>query len=337
MSSKRKLQVFISSTFTDMQDERQSAVSAVLKAGHIPAGMELFTAGDQSQTETIERWIDESDVYLLILGGRYGSISPQNGLSYTENEYDYAIAAGKPLFSIIIDDQGLIEKSKRAGASVLEKSDPGKLSLFRKKVESKLCAYFSDAKDIRLAVYESLQDFSLNRDLEGWVRASELRAYASLSDDVERLRIENTSLSAEVERLKLESSIVVKSPVSNGDFADTMHALDNEKVVWPESLKGENNEHSVVALLKNNRGLYTTGMTSTPTSSELNKFFARYIIPKYISHKLMSFHEDAKGRRYQLTERGHDFLAWLDQEQAAKAAKTVAPLQASNSGPSSSG
>jgi hypothetical protein len=71
---KRKLQVFVSSTFSDLIEERQAAVAAILKAWHIPAGMELFTAGDVSQMKTIERWINESDVYMLILGGRYGSI-----------------------------------------------------------------------------------------------------------------------------------------------------------------------------------------------------------------------------------------------------------------------
>ncbi|MCV5233546.1 DUF4062 domain-containing protein, partial [Escherichia coli] len=71
---KKKLQVFVSSTYEDLKHDRQAAVSAILKAGHIPAGMELFTSGDQSQMDTIRRWIDESDVYMLILGGRYGSV-----------------------------------------------------------------------------------------------------------------------------------------------------------------------------------------------------------------------------------------------------------------------
>jgi uncharacterized protein DUF4062 len=83
---RRKLQVFVSSTFTDLIEERQAAVAAILKAGHIPAGMELFIAGDKSQMQTIERWIDESDVYMLILGGRYGSVEPSSGISYTELE-----------------------------------------------------------------------------------------------------------------------------------------------------------------------------------------------------------------------------------------------------------
>jgi hypothetical protein len=63
---KKKLQVFISSTYTDLLPERQAAVEAILRAGHIPAGMELFAAGDKSQMEIIKRWIDDSDVFLLI-------------------------------------------------------------------------------------------------------------------------------------------------------------------------------------------------------------------------------------------------------------------------------
>lgn len=43
---KNKLQVFVSSTYLDLIEERQSAVEAILEAGHIPAGMELFKAGE---------------------------------------------------------------------------------------------------------------------------------------------------------------------------------------------------------------------------------------------------------------------------------------------------
>ena len=74
MAEKKKLQVFVSSTYIDLKEERQAAVQAILTADHIPAGMELFSAGDQSQMDEIRRWIDESDVFLLILGGRYGTV-----------------------------------------------------------------------------------------------------------------------------------------------------------------------------------------------------------------------------------------------------------------------
>jgi hypothetical protein len=103
--AERKLQVFVSSTFSDLQDIRQAAVAAILKAGHIPAGMELFTSGDTSQMDVIRRWIEESDVYMLLLGARYGSIEPTTGLSYTELEYDYAVSLGKPFFSIVLTEK----------------------------------------------------------------------------------------------------------------------------------------------------------------------------------------------------------------------------------------
>src|SRR5207245_10331515 len=95
---RKRLQIFVSLTFSDLIEKRQAAVEAILTAGHIPAGMELFTAGDESQMEVIKQWIDESDVYLLILAARYGSIEPKTGKSYTHLEYEYALSKGKPLF-----------------------------------------------------------------------------------------------------------------------------------------------------------------------------------------------------------------------------------------------
>ena len=65
------------SAYEDLKEKRQAAVEAILTAGHIPAGMELLTSGDESQMTVIKEWIDESDVYLLILGGRYGSVEPK--------------------------------------------------------------------------------------------------------------------------------------------------------------------------------------------------------------------------------------------------------------------
>jgi hypothetical protein len=43
----------------------------------------------------IRRWIDESDIYMLILGGRYGSIDPKSQMGYIELEYRYALEKSK--------------------------------------------------------------------------------------------------------------------------------------------------------------------------------------------------------------------------------------------------
>ena len=147
----KKLQVFVSSTFTDLKEERQAAVEAILSSGNIPAGMELFSAGDESQMTVIKRWIDESDIYLLILGGRYGSIEPNSGKSYTQLEYEYALSQNKPLFSVVINQTALENKVKDNGTCVIEQDNVKELRLFREIVLTNLVKFFDDKKDIKIA------------------------------------------------------------------------------------------------------------------------------------------------------------------------------------------
>lgn len=117
--AKKKYQVFVSSTFTDLKDERQSVSRAILNLGHIPAGMELFPATDTDQLSFIKKVIDDCDYYLLIIGGRYGSVTDE-GLSYTELEYQYAVESKKPVLAFLHADTTEL-KSK------LVESDPKKM------------------------------------------------------------------------------------------------------------------------------------------------------------------------------------------------------------------
>ena len=113
----KKLQVFVSSTYIDLIEERKIAVQAILNAGHIPAGMELFSTG-KSQMKTIQKWIDESDVYMLILGGRYGTVEPKSGKSYTQLEYEYACSKKIPVFAILLSETLItLKKHNRTKAS----------------------------------------------------------------------------------------------------------------------------------------------------------------------------------------------------------------------------
>src|SRR5271157_4997184 len=109
---KRKLQVFVSSTYSDLVDDRLAAIEAILAAGHIPAAMEQFSPGDETAWEKIQRWVDESDCYILILGGRYGSIEPNSKKGYAQLEYEYALEKKKPFFSLVIDREAFKERVK---------------------------------------------------------------------------------------------------------------------------------------------------------------------------------------------------------------------------------
>jgi uncharacterized protein DUF4062 len=98
-----KYQVFISSTFQDLIQEREIVIATILSMYHIPIGMELFSADDEEQWEVIKRTIDDSDYYILIIGNKYGTVN-EDGISYTELEYNYALKSGVPILSFIIED-----------------------------------------------------------------------------------------------------------------------------------------------------------------------------------------------------------------------------------------
>src|SRR5437867_7357757 len=96
----KRYQGFVSSTYADLKDEQSRVIQTVIELDCIPAGMELFPAADEEQFEFIKRVIDDCDYYLLIIGGRYGSTTA-DGVSYTEQEYDYAIERGLKVIALI--------------------------------------------------------------------------------------------------------------------------------------------------------------------------------------------------------------------------------------------
>jgi hypothetical protein len=162
--------------------------------------MELFAAGDESQMAVIRRWIDESDVFLLILGGRYGSIEPESGKSYIHLEYEYALEQGKPLFAVVITPEHLEAKVQKHGTAVVEMKEPQKLEDFREFVKTKLVKFWDDPRDITVAIYKTLAEFLATREMTGWVPGSEPVNIKALVDEIAQLRRENTSLQEQVKR-----------------------------------------------------------------------------------------------------------------------------------------
>ena len=172
----KKLQVFVSSTYDDLREERQAAVQAIVEEGHIPAGMELFKAG-KSQMQTIHNWIDESDVFMLILGGRYGSIEKESGLSYTELEYKYAISKGMPVFAVILEDSFLFAKAASCGKNtVFETDNLAKYKAFKEYVKTKVVKFVSNIYQIPTIINSHLNEILNNSDynLIGWIRSDQI-------------------------------------------------------------------------------------------------------------------------------------------------------------------
>lgn len=224
----KRLQVFVSSTFTDLIEERQAAVEAILTAGHIPAGMELFTAGDQSQMDVIKQWIDESDVYLLIVGGRYGSVEPTSGKSYTQLEYEYALAKDKPLFACVINDAALEANVREHGTAIIEMDNTQKMKDFRSRVLTRTVRFWDDCKDIKITIGETLSHFSRREDLVGWVRTTDQANIPALADEVARLSKENAEL-----RSRLEHDNKDVHDFAGLTFDGLRELLDEQEVLEP--------------------------------------------------------------------------------------------------------
>jgi hypothetical protein len=322
---KRKLQVFVSSTYSDLIEERQAAVAAILKAGHIPAGMELFTAGDISQMETIKRWIDESDLYMLILAGRYGSIEPTTNLSYTELEYDYAREQGKPVFAVVIEEAALAAKIKAGGSKFIEKENPKALAEFRKKVLQNISSFFSDGKDIKLCVHESVADLSAKSELKGWVSAAEVPDLKSLNAELDSLRRENAALNAEMKRLIAENATKKTSAiVSDEELIAVLKAIE---IKVPENVSGDSRETitNLFAVSLANLDALTVGANNAYGNSDFGKFLYFNIFPKLQAHGLADSEKVAGviWRRSVLNQKGREFFAAIQRNMLLAKAKTA--------------
>jgi len=309
----RKLQVFVSSTFTDLISERQAAVSAILKAGHIPAGMELFTAGDQSQMDIIRRWIDESDVYMLILGGRYGSIEPSSGLSYTELEFDYAVSKSKPLFAVVMKESALHLKVKAHGLAVAETDNPGALKIFRDKVLSNVSSFFEDEKDVRLCVFETLPLLADNKALVGWVRGDQVI-------DSAPFRMQNERLQQELEEVKAKLAAAERRDQSNearesDAINEVVRKLARVKVEVPASVlkKKDPWKTDLVDFLMANAPKLMGGVSNAANGSESELFMYTEIAPSLMLYGVMkNVKLDKQIRGYEMTPLGLEVLAFLD-------------------------
>lgn len=286
----KKLQVFISSTFTDLEEERQAAVQAVLNAGHIPAGMELFKAGDTSQKETIKKWIEESDVYMLILGGRYGSIDEETGKSYTHWEYDYAGELGKPRFAVVITEEALNEKASKYGPNVFERENYVKYKDFKDVVLSKISKFYSDLKDIKLTVLESLKDYEKDGNLSGWISGKELKNTDKLQNDYTKLLSDHIKLQSKISKLEKQTS---KSTEIDGvSYEVVKNCLKNERILprnreLIEIFKERDLKTDAYYYFENFSTFWARGITNLRGREELEIFLYNQVAPFLMQFNLV--------------------------------------------------
>ncbi|MCJ8173215.1 DUF4062 domain-containing protein [Clostridium botulinum] len=264
----KRYQVFISSTFADLEEERKDIMEAIINLNCFPAGMEMFPANDSEQFEYIKSIIDESDYYILIIAGRYGSIA-DDGKSYTEKEFDYARERGIPVLVFVKKDITNIPANKVD----TEPEKKEKLENFREKaMNNRLAKYWNDSKDLKYEVFSSLsQSFKTNPRI-GWIRGN-IENNEDLLKQVNKLRIENEELR---NKISINENFLDASNLANGD----------EKIEIPFSYTQEYEQmgavHKSTIELSWNEiiSMLCPGVIISKSDDELKKYFENIIKEK---------------------------------------------------------
>lgn len=232
----KRYKIFVSSTFLDLQEERQQVMQALLELDCMPAGMELFPASDEEKWNLITRVIDDCDYYIVIIGGRYGSVDSE-GISYTEREYVYATELGIPVLAFVHAQPDAIVNGK----SEISPEGRERLARFREKVEKRMCKMWKTPDELGGVVSRSLVQIIRLKPGEGWVRAR----YASDPEELQRLQSRITELTDSLQLARTqepseaaalakgEENFVLNYSIDDKRYGETMTWDDIFSVLGP--------------------------------------------------------------------------------------------------------
>jgi hypothetical protein len=117
--------VFVCSTFSDLSEERDGVLDAIRRLKLQHESMEFFGARTSQPIETCLAQVQASDVLVVIVGLRYGSIVTELGISYSEAEYEEGFRLKKPCLVYMRDeDEPILAKHVER--------DPEKLKLLER-------------------------------------------------------------------------------------------------------------------------------------------------------------------------------------------------------------
>jgi Domain of unknown function (DUF4062) len=222
----KRFQIFVSSTYADLRDERERLLKDLTKNGFIAAGMEQFPSTDEDKFEYIQRVIDESDYYIVIIKGKYGSLD-EGGVSFTEKEYIYAKERKLPALAFVYAERTELrvaetdndpEKQKKLNAFIF--------SLEEKKIVSR----WATIDELLHLVKDSLRDLERRKPGVGWIRGD--RALdPKIINDLEQLRRENLELKSRLDSTQGKVSLPADLLGGKDNFAlsGTVEVFDKKE------------------------------------------------------------------------------------------------------------
>lgn len=241
---KKKYSVFISSTFLDLESERETIRKLVIDMGYIPLGMESFPATNEEQFRYIQKVIDDCDYYILVIGGRYGSVT-DDGISFTEKEYDYAIAKNKVVLAFVH------ESPDDFPAKVIDRDPDLKLKLdaFRDKATAgRVVKFWNDRDQLGYQAMTSLHQAVDNYPTVGWVRG-DFQNVPEVSEEFRRAEGELFHLKHEANDLR-KKMVEYESLIYSQFMEKTKPATQAEMNTWVEGAKNNYDDVGVKRMHK---------------------------------------------------------------------------------------
>jgi hypothetical protein len=163
----KALQVFLSHTsdmaqFPENRPFVQAAMDAVGRARMSPVDMRYFSARDGRPADYCQQQVLACDIYVAVIGFRYGSLVAAEGVSYTEWEFLTASTAGLPRLVFL-----LAEAACPPALAALADADLGLVEGFRKRLSGAglLVREFTSSDSLELEVFHALSE--LANPLEG--------------------------------------------------------------------------------------------------------------------------------------------------------------------------
>ena len=138
---------------------------------------------------------------MLILGGRYGSIEEDSGLSYTELEYKYALSKNMPVFAIILEDSFLFTKAASYGKNaIFEQDNIEKYDAFKSLVMSKIIKKIQNINSIKAIVHSTINAIQYDDEysLVGWIKGTTINNDPKITNRIKFLETENINLKSQL-------------------------------------------------------------------------------------------------------------------------------------------
>ena len=240
VQTEKKYQVFVSSTYEDLKEEREIIRNNMQRLGFIVAGMEYFPASDSEQMDYIKREISASDYYILITAGRYGSIIPNTNISYTHQEFLHAVEFKIPIFIFDFANTDGLPESK------CESTLEGKLALRNFKseiIKNRLVVKWKNEGDLLFSITDTLFKQVRLNPRDGWIRADNTFLSESF-EELHKLRIElDYSKNKQVQKNEFNSILEKNKTIQlNYTRVNTLSAnakLEKARALVRKSVNGE--------------------------------------------------------------------------------------------------